>query len=236
MENFIELKKQLTSLEDDLINLESSTFITGDKKEIESIIKENIFLKSAQVYSASKEELAYWEFCSFSVFKSKYQERLNTFLMDNNKNHSNEELFIELELSKYNSLLGNFEKKNYSNEIKPALEKKIAFLNNKLNPNTFIPDVDYSDTKANEKIVFLHELGVLEFLKNNPPFNTSTYSLASVLSAITGENITTIQPYINPIFNKEVIQDKNPLNSVKLTSKVKKKLSDIGYINQKSNF
>lgn len=232
MGNFIELKKQLTSLENDLINIELSTIITGNKKEIESVIKENIFLKSAQVYSASKEELAYWEFCSFSVFKSKYQERLNTFLMDNNKNHSNEELFIELELSKYNSLLGNFEKKNYSNEIKPALEKKIAFLNNKLNPNTFIPDVDYSDTKANEKVVFLHELGVLEFLKNIPPFNTSTNSLASVLSAITGEKITTIQSYINPILNSDADQEKNILKSIKLTSKINKKLSDIGYDKQ----
>ncbi|NHM02405.1 hypothetical protein [Flavobacterium difficile] len=236
MENFIELKKQLTSLEDDLIKLELSTVITGDKKEIESIIKENIFLKSAQVFRASKEESAFWDYCSFSVFNDKYQEMVNVFLMDDNKNQSNEELFIELELSKYKRLLENFEKKNYSNEIKPALEKKIAFLNDKLNPNTFIPPVDYSDTKANEKIVFLYELGVLEFLKNNPPFNTTTNSLASVLSAITGENITTIQPYINPIFNKEIEQDKNPLKSIKLTSKVKKKLSDIGYINKKNNF
>ena len=94
MENFIELIKQLTSLEDDLINLESSTFIAGDKKEIESIIKENIFLKSAQVFSASKEESAYWDYCSFSVFNDKYQEMFNAFLMDDNKNHNNEELFI----------------------------------------------------------------------------------------------------------------------------------------------
>ncbi|WP_423740518.1 hypothetical protein V8245_05230 [Flavobacterium columnare] len=174
MKNFIELKKQLTSLEDDLINLElinvnanleeglpsleqelsglvfNNISYSGNKEELKIQIKKLIFIKSVEVFNSSKEESAYWDYCSFSVYNDKYQEMLNAFLKDDNKNHNNEELFIELELSKYNRLLENFEKKNYSTEIKPALEKKIAFLSDKFNSQSLIPHVDYSDINTNE--------------------------------------------------------------------------------------
>ncbi|HRL08926.1 MAG TPA: hypothetical protein PLZ88_05645 [Aliarcobacter sp.] len=232
MGKFEELKKQLIGFENELIDLELKNLNESDKKEIEDYIREQIFYKSNEVFIASKEESAYWEYCSFNVYFDKFQELMKSYLLDDNKIHINEESFFTHELSKYEMLLKNFDKKSYSNDIKLALEKKITFLKDKLNTNDLIVAVDYSDAGANEKVVFLYELGVLDFLKNNSPFNTSTNSLASVLSAITGENIRTIQPYINPIFNNEIQQDKNPLKSIKLTNKVKKKLSDIGYTKQ----
>jgi len=230
MGKFEELKKQLISFENDLIDLELTNLSEREKKEIKILIRKQILFKSSEVFIASKEEFVYWEYCSFSVYFNKLQELIKSYLLDDDKSHINEESFYVHELSKNEMLLKNLEDKSYSNEIKLALEKKITFL--KLNKNDSFVAIDYSDAKANEKVVFLYELGVLDFLKNNPPFNTSTNCLASVLSAITGENIRTIQPYINPIFNNEIQQDKNPLKSIKLTNKVKKKLSDIGYTKQ----
>jgi len=90
-------------------------------------------------------------------------------------------------------------------------------------------EIDLSDTKATEKIIYLKELGILDILRNKQPFNISTNSLASVLSAITGENNTTIQSYINPIMNDKTEQKNNPYNKTKTVNKVKAQLIHIGF-------
>lgn len=90
-------------------------------------------------------------------------------------------------------------------------------------------DIDFSNTKATEKIVMLYELGVLEFLRNKEPFNVSINSLATALSGITGEDSKTIQSYINPIFSRDANQKNNPLLSKKSVSKVNQKLVNLGF-------
>ncbi|TXD50256.1 hypothetical protein [Polaribacter sp. IC063] len=120
-------------------------------------------------------------------------------------------------------------KKNNSDIIDYDFKHKVL----KSNQITFIQkltllDLDYSNTKANEKIVMLHQLGVLDFLRTKEPFDMSINSLATVLSGITGEKTSTLQPYINPIFSKEVSQKNNPLNK-KSIQKVNQKLTNLGY-------
>ncbi len=87
--------------------------------------------------------------------------------------------------------------------------------------------IDLSDTKAIEKIIYLHKLGVIDFLmkKNNVSIN----GLAMVLSAITGAKLGTIQPMLNPIISKQAGQKNNPLNSKNTVSKVEKQLINIGF-------
>ena len=87
--------------------------------------------------------------------------------------------------------------------------------------------IDLSDTTAVEKIIYLEKLGVLDFLRNKQ--HISTNGLASALSAITGEKITTVQPMLNAIFNKQAGQKNNPLESTNTVKKVKKHLNDIGF-------
>lgn len=88
--------------------------------------------------------------------------------------------------------------------------------------------VDYSDTKASEKIVFLHQLGIINYLRTKSPFNASTNKLAEVISAFTGIPQTTAQSYINPIISKDVIGKNNPLKEKCMTI-VKQKLTNMGY-------
>jgi hypothetical protein len=95
--------------------------------------------------------------------------------------------------------------------------------------NTFSEPLDLSDTLGNEKIVYVHKLGLIDFLIKKQPFNTSVNSLAIALSAVTGEKTTTIQSYLNPILKKETAQKNNPLNNKKLVERVEKQLIRIGF-------
>ena len=96
----------------------------------------------------------------------------------------------------------------------------------KKEPEAFI---DYSDNSDAEKIIFMRELGILDYLKKQQPFNTSINKLAEVISAFTGINQTTAQSYLNPIFSKGVDQSKSPLSEKNLKA-VAEKLMKMGYI------
>lgn len=87
--------------------------------------------------------------------------------------------------------------------------------------------------KGTEKIIMLKKLGVLDYLKEKTPFNTSTNSLASVISTITGIKQSSVYPMIQTIFNPQNNQKNNPLNSKKSVSSVKQALNSLGYIYDK---
>ena len=88
---------------------------------------------------------------------------------------------------------------------------------------------DFSAPKGTEKIIMLHQLGILDFLKEKEPFNLSTNALASVISGITGEKREVMQSYLNPIFSKNVSQKNNPVKTESTVKKIKHKLILVGY-------
>ena len=87
--------------------------------------------------------------------------------------------------------------------------------------------------KGTEKIIMLKKLGVLDYLKEKTPFNTSTNSLASVISTITGIKQSSVYPMIQTIFKPLNNQKNNPLKSKKAVSSVKQVLNSLGYIYDK---
>lgn len=89
--------------------------------------------------------------------------------------------------------------------------------------------IDFSETKGTEKIIFLKQLGIFDFLRKQQPFNASKNALASAISGVTGIKASTVQSYINPINNLEADQKNNPLNTEKTVQKVNNKLLSIGY-------
>lgn len=107
------------------------------------------------------------------------------------------------------------------------LETIIKVIDNPIQPE---PEaLDLSDTKAIDKILYLQKLGVIDFLRGQQPFNTSVNSLASVLTAITGEKTVTLQPMLNPMLSKKVDDKNNPFNSNKAVERVEKQLINIGF-------
>ena len=89
--------------------------------------------------------------------------------------------------------------------------------------------IDLSLNKGTEKVIMLYKLGILDFLKKQEPFNTSTNSLATVLSGITGVDTKTLQSYLNPIFSDGVSQKNNPLKNDKNVQKITQTLIEIGF-------
>ena len=123
----------------------------------------------------------------------------------------------EYRISKGSIIKINKEIKYYQNKIKliQLLEKEEI--------------IDLSIEKNTEKIILLHQLGIIEFLNNKEPFNTSVNKLAIIISAITGIKPTTTQSYLNPMLNENTDQKSNPLNTTKSVEKIKQKLLSINY-------
>lgn len=94
--------------------------------------------------------------------------------------------------------------------------------------NNSLVEIDI-DTSLIDKVLYLHYLGVIDFLRQSHPFNTSTNKLAKIIGAITGGITTSIQPMLNPMISKQVDQSKNPLKSSKTVEKIRQMLIEIGY-------
>lgn len=236
-------------MESEKIHLELNQVINdlhlSETKQVEAtnetiqLIKQYVFDLSKELFKTSKLENYYWEFSSFSTYENHYSKRLDDYLKGNENEQFSETNFINNEISLFNSLeekwyLDLFEK-DALNQIQKAFLKKRNFLKEKtlqVKNSNFLQDefyLDLQDTSAAEKIVYLSQLGILDFLKTKSPFNMSTNKLATVLSAITGEKVTTLQSYLNPIFSSGVDQKKNPLANTKNTLKIKSTLNDVGF-------
>jgi hypothetical protein len=86
--------------------------------------------------------------------------------------------------------------------------------------------LDLSDTTAVEKIIYLNELGIIDFLRTKPEFIGSTNLMATVLSAITGEKLITLQPSLNPLVNNYTYAKNYPYKSKKTVKRVRQTLID----------
>lgn len=89
---------------------------------------------------------------------------------------------------------------------------------------------DLSNTTPTEKILYLHEVGIINFLKDIHPFKNNINRLARLFSAITGEKQSTISSTLNAIINNPD-STKNPYNTQKKDSlnKVLAELKKIGF-------
>lgn len=90
-----------------------------------------------------------------------------------------------------------------------------------------------------ERVAFLKELGIIDYLMNNPKGVLNANSLSLVLSAFMNEKRTSIQSYVNHVVNSETGEifdpKNNPLKDNTIDS-VRKKLHQIGYLNRIKRF
>lgn len=201
-------------------------------ENIKNEINQNLFL----LIKFSNENNIFFNCCSDLVYKNTFDNRFNDF----KENYFNDDLkdFVSYEYQNDNFYFEYEKSELLSKKNKKILEKfkenKIHFINS-LYKNEFKnqqPDfeaIDLSDKTATEKIIYLHKLGVIDFLREQEPFKYSINSLATVLSAVTGEKSGTIQPMINPMLSEFNDQKNNPLNSKKAVPKVEQQLIKIGF-------
>ena len=102
----------------------------------------------------------------------------------------------------------------------------------KLESQTFItlpaePEpLDLSNTSAVEKIIYLNELGIIDFLRAKPEFMGSTNLMATFLSAITDEKATTLQTSINRLINNDAADNNHPYKAKGTANKIRQTLID----------
>ena len=106
-----------------------------------------------------------------------------------------------------------------------------SFLNDRLQelnqPQQPEPEpFDLSDTSTVEKIIYLNELGIIDFLRTKPEFIGSTNLMATVLSAITGIKATTLQPSLNRLTSNDTADKNHPYRTKKTVDKVRQTLID----------
>lgn len=90
-------------------------------------------------------------------------------------------------------------------------------------------DLDLSDTTAVEKIIYLNELGIIDFLRTKTKTGISNGSLASVIGAITGMNPDTIKSSLNRLPKDRNIDNKHPYHTEKTVARVKTFLTKLGF-------
>jgi len=114
---------------------------------------------------------------------------------------------------------------------------KIAIISEKENEQNPEIYLNYSNNNSAEKIVFLYELGILDYLQdkmNKELHGYSTNKLAEIVSTFSGVAYGTAQSYLNPMFSKGVDQSNNPATPGNI-EKVKNKLMKIGFNTTKSD-
>jgi hypothetical protein len=89
--------------------------------------------------------------------------------------------------------------------------------------------LDLSDTSGVEKIIYLNELGIIDFLRTKTKAGISNGGLASVLSGITGIKAETIKPSLNRLSNNDIIDNKHPYYTTKTVEKIKTFLIKLGF-------
>ncbi|WP_281227686.1 hypothetical protein [Flavobacterium aquiphilum] len=84
--------------------------------------------------------------------------------------------------------------------------------------------LDLSKTSAVEKIIYLNELEIIDFLRTKAEFVGSTNLMATFLSAITGVKPQTLQTSLNRLISNDVEDKNHPYKTKKTVEKVRQQL------------
>lgn len=206
-----------------------------------------------ELFYFSHKNNIFFNHCSYSVFEStfkdrflKYQETFVDAIEVDFLKYEFENLRLEKGL--YDDIL-NRKNKKISND---SYNKKYEFLESKflkeniivsITENLPMPDewsswefnydecdsqnpesLDLSNTSAVEKIIYLNELGIIDFLRTKPEFTLSTNLLATVLSAITDVKTTTLQSSLNRLISNDTADKTHPYRTQKTVEKVRQNL------------
>ncbi len=107
------------------------------------------------------------------------------------------------------------------------IDRVIDVLDESVNPEP--EPLDLSDTSAVEKIIYLNELGIIDFLRTKAKAGISNGGLASVLSGITGVKPETIKPSLNRLSNNDIADKNHPYSTQKTVDKIKVFLTKLGF-------
>ncbi len=240
----VKLHTELSVAIEDLQSIKISTEKLNSNDELIEVIKSHIFTISGQLFRTSKVENYFWNFCSFSVYENHYLDRLNSFLLENDNDSLIESDFIKCEIKSIDLLLSiwylDLFDSNTFVQIKKSFDKRKKFLNNKLTElevsSLVIEDfIDLGKLNGTEKMIYLYQLGVLDFLLKKQPFRSTANILASVLCSVLELQQSTIQPVLSAIVSENLESNKHPLYTESTVKKVNQQLINIGFNPNETN-
>ncbi|NVK75009.1 MAG: hypothetical protein HWE24_16190 [Oceanospirillaceae bacterium] len=251
----IELFRDDASNQSENVWSQEDHYIREDSDEIESdwINKrlQRVYKTFEKEYNSYVKKGEYFYGCPFNVYNKTFNSRLKEYI----KNEDDLETidFIKRELNRgISSFERPYMEKEMSYRIEASLRKRFDFLSLKAKEENYeilIPDdtngfrlskmdasspdieigADLTDLNIPKKVLFLYELGVIDFLKTKTPFNTNCNALSRVFSAITGEKTSSLNRNVAPIHSSDADNPRNPLNNQTNYSQVKHELNEIGY-------
>lgn len=169
-------------------------------------------------------------------------ERAEAYVIENNDIDKLKEKLIESFYERnnlneddfpYNDALLNVEIQSIINTVKRNIsffKRNIKLCTKKLKIERLLQkeeEIDFSDNKDIDKIRYLIELGVIDYLSKNY-FEHSVGSLSTAISGVTGIKQSTVKGYLNGYLNNPDAKQ-NPMNSEKPVDIIRMKLNDIGF-------
>lgn len=95
--------------------------------------------------------------------------------------------------------------------------------------------IDLGKLNGTEKMIYLYQLGVLDFLLKKQPFRSTANILASVLCSVLELQQSTIQPVLSAIVSENLESNKHPLYTESTVKKVNQQLINIGFNPNETN-
>jgi hypothetical protein len=120
-------------------------------------------------------------------------------------------MIIDSDLSSYNKIISFLETRKSELEPESSISEPLDLSEN---------------SSAVEKIIYLNELGMIDFLRSKPEFISSTNLMATFLSAITSEKASTLQTSLNRLINNDIEDKNHPYRTFNTVEKVRQSLID----------
>ena len=218
--------------------------------------KQRIFDMFQEEYTEYEDSYIYFYGCSMESYKFTFSRRKQKFIESFSDYDDYDFLMHEFNQGIF-TFNRNYMDPKMLLQIEASLRKRYIFLKEKaeelgyrielLNDNSvkLIPENKKSDTidfqeehydvgdikthKSPVKILFLNELGIIDFLAKKTPFITNTNALCKALSNAVGERHDTLYRVINPLLKNDEDNPRHPYNNDTNVENVKNILNDIGF-------
>jgi hypothetical protein len=233
---------QMTDEEIVLFEPDENDWVISELKKINKVFERE--------YKRAVDDKKYFYGCTVEIYMTTYNSRLRNYINSKTEADELDFLFSELEVGLIHFIGLRIERENLE-MIERSLFKRFLFIkrkccdldveieliNNgtdysyKLKANNLDHLIDYEPEigfySLPKKIVLLNELGIIEFLRTKKPFDRNRNALAKVISRLTNERATTVEPSLRGLDGSPETSPNNPYRNKKNLQKVETFLSSL---------
>lgn len=197
------------------------------------------------LYKESAKDNYHWRFCLFDVYKANFERRFKKYKEDSPDVELLDFIYDEMDMCEpdYSDSSFDYFEVSLKQIVSPAVcrmvsitqSKKLKYLNElknntKDNMQTVEAKEEFVDNSQVEKIAYLIELGILDFLDSKLPDNISNANKGKLISKFTGITSSNTSRILSA-FNSGKDSDKNyPLKKDTIKS-IKAELTKLDLLN-----